>query len=165
MEVYVDDMMVKSSQTETHFQSLERVFSILRKNRLRLNLEKCSFGVKAGKFLGFMLTEWGIEANPDKCQAIIDMKSPQNLKGVHQLMGKVTALSRFIPRSAETALPIFGALKRGRFTWTSECEQAFKHLKATLSAPPILTRPAPGIPLHLYLATSEKAISSVLIQE
>ncbi|RDY14220.1 pol, partial [Mucuna pruriens] len=165
MEVYVDDMVVKSSQTKTHFHTLERVFSILRKNRLRLNPEKCSFGVKAGKFLGFMLTERGIEANPDKCQAIINMRSPQNLKEVQQLMGKVAALSRFIPRSAETALPIFGALKKGRFTWTNECEEAFKHLKATLSAPPILTRPTPSIPLHLYLSASEKAISSVLIQE
>ncbi|RDY09050.1 Retrovirus-related Pol polyprotein, partial [Mucuna pruriens] len=80
-------------------------------------------------------------------------------------MGKIAALSRFIPRSAETALPIFGALKKGRFTWTNECEEAFKHLKMTLSAPPILTRPIPGIPLHLYLSASEKAISSVLIQE
>ncbi|RDX88902.1 Retrovirus-related Pol polyprotein from transposon opus, partial [Mucuna pruriens] len=140
MEVYVDDM-------------------------LRLNPEKCSFGVKAGKFLGFMLTERGIKANPDKCQAIINMRSPQNLKEVQQLMGKVAVLSRFIPRSAETALPIFGALKKGKFTWTNECEEAFKHLKATLSAPPILTRPTPGIPLHLYLSASKKAISSVLIQE
>ncbi|RDX77340.1 hypothetical protein CR513_42558, partial [Mucuna pruriens] len=76
MEVYVDDMVVKSSQTETHFHTLEQVFSILRKNRLRLNPEKCSFGVRAGKFLGFMLTKRGIEANPDKCQAVIDMRSP-----------------------------------------------------------------------------------------
>ncbi|RDY09020.1 Retrovirus-related Pol polyprotein, partial [Mucuna pruriens] len=165
MEVYVDDMVVKSSKEEAHYHKLERVFTVLRKNQLRLNLQKCSFGVRAGKFLGFMLTERGIEANLDKCQAIIDMRSPQNVKEVQQLMGKVAALSRFIPRSAETALPIFEALKKGRFTWTNECEEAFKHLKMTLSAPPILTRPVPGIPLHLYLSASEKAISSVLIQE
>ncbi|RDX88229.1 hypothetical protein CR513_30207, partial [Mucuna pruriens] len=144
MEVYVDDMVVKSSRTETHFHTLEQVFAILRRNQLRLNPEKCSFGVKAGKFLGFMLTKRGIEENPDKCQAIIDMRSPRNLKEVQQLTGKMTALSRFIPRSAETALPIFGALKKGRFAWTDECEEAFQHLKATLSAPPILTRPTPG---------------------
>ncbi|RDY10120.1 Tf2-9, partial [Mucuna pruriens] len=80
-------------------------------------------------------------------------------------MGKVAALSRFIPRLAETALPIFEALKRGRFAWTTECEEAFKSLKTTLSTPLILTRPTPGIPLHLYLSASKKAISSVLIQE
>ncbi|RDX87783.1 hypothetical protein CR513_30703, partial [Mucuna pruriens] len=83
MEVYVDDMVVKSSKEEAHYHTLERVFTILRKNQLRLNPEKCSFGVRAGKFLGFMLTERGIEANPDKCQAIIDMRSPQNVKEVY----------------------------------------------------------------------------------
>ncbi|RDX96069.1 Tf2-9, partial [Mucuna pruriens] len=93
------------------------------------------------------------------------MRSPQNVKEVQQLMGKIASLSCFIPRSAETTLPIFGALKKGRFTWTNECEEAFKHLKMMLSAPPILTRPISGIPLHLYLSASEKAISSVLIQE
>ncbi|RDX83445.1 Retrovirus-related Pol polyprotein, partial [Mucuna pruriens] len=165
MEVYVDNMVVKSSQTKTHFHTLERIFSILRKNQLKLNPEKCSFGVKAGKFLGFMLTERGIEANPDKCQAIISMRSPQNLREVQHLMGKVAALSRFIPKSAETALPIIGAPKSGRFTWTKECEEAFKRLKMTLSAPPVLTRPIPGTLLHLYLSASERAISSVLIQE
>ncbi|RDX96123.1 hypothetical protein CR513_21252, partial [Mucuna pruriens] len=82
MEVYVDDMVVKSSKAETHYHTLERVFTILRKNQLRLNPEKCSFGVRADKFLGFMLTERGIEANPDKCQAIINMRSPQNVKEV-----------------------------------------------------------------------------------
>ncbi|RDX66364.1 Retrovirus-related Pol polyprotein from transposon opus, partial [Mucuna pruriens] len=82
MEVYVDDMVVKSSKAETHYHTLKQVFAILRKNQLKLNPEKCSFGVKAGKFLGFMLTERGIEANPNKFQAIINMRSPQNLKEV-----------------------------------------------------------------------------------
>ncbi|RDY09048.1 hypothetical protein CR513_06651, partial [Mucuna pruriens] len=82
MEVYVDDMVVKSSKEEAHYHTLERVFTILRRNQLRLNPEKCSFEVRAGKFLGFMLTERGIEANPDKCQAIIDMRIPQNVKEV-----------------------------------------------------------------------------------
>ncbi|RDY09021.1 hypothetical protein CR513_06679, partial [Mucuna pruriens] len=109
------------------------------------------------KFLGFMLTKRGIEANPNKCQAIIDMRSPQNVKEVQQLMGKVAALSRFIPRSAETALPIFGALKKGRFTWTNECEEAFKHLKATLSAPPILTWPIPDLPIRQVLGKPDLA--------
>ncbi|RDX69456.1 hypothetical protein CR513_51430, partial [Mucuna pruriens] len=84
MEVYVDDMVVKSSKAATHCQTLERVFAILRKNQLRLNPEKCSFGVRAGKFSGFMLIERGIKAKPDKCRAIIDMRSPQNEKDGEQ---------------------------------------------------------------------------------
>ncbi|RDX72752.1 Retrovirus-related Pol polyprotein from transposon opus, partial [Mucuna pruriens] len=94
IEVYVDDMVVKSEKANKHCETLERVFKTLRDHQLRLNPEKCSFGVQAGKFLGFMLTERGIEANPDKCQAIIDMRRPQGVKEVQQLMGKITALSR-----------------------------------------------------------------------
>ncbi|RDX73535.1 Retrovirus-related Pol polyprotein, partial [Mucuna pruriens] len=80
-------------------------------------------------------------------------------------MGKVTALSRFIPRSAETAQPIFGVLKKGKFAWTRECEEAFQKLKMILAVPPILTRPVPDIPLCLYFSTSENVISIVLVQE
>ncbi|RDX76978.1 hypothetical protein CR513_42973, partial [Mucuna pruriens] len=76
VEVYVDDMVVKSTTMGKHCKALERVFNILRKHQLRLNPEKCFFGVHTGKFLGFMLTERGIEANPDKCQAVIGMRSP-----------------------------------------------------------------------------------------
>ncbi|RDX78620.1 Retrovirus-related Pol polyprotein from transposon 17.6, partial [Mucuna pruriens] len=166
VEVYVDDMVVKSEKADEHYEALERVFKILRNHQLRLNPEKCSFGVQAGKFLGFMLTERSIEANPDKCQAIINMRSPQNVKEVKQLMGKITVLSRFIPWLAETAQPIFRALrKEGRFTWMNECEEVFRRLKAMLTALPVLTRPVPGIPLCLYISVSDNAISAVLVQE
>ncbi|RDX66937.1 Retrovirus-related Pol polyprotein from transposon 17.6, partial [Mucuna pruriens] len=134
VEVYVDDMVVKSATTGEHCAALGRVFGILRKHQLRLNPDKCSFGVQAGKFLGFLLTERGIEANPEKCQAIIGMRSPRSVKKVQQLMGRITALSRFISRSAETTLPIFGTLKKGgSFAWTPECEEAFLQLKALLA--------------------------------
>ncbi|RDX66758.1 Retrovirus-related Pol polyprotein from transposon gypsy, partial [Mucuna pruriens] len=76
VEVYVDDMVVKSEKAGDHCKALEQVLGVLRKHQLRLNPEKCSFGVQAGRFLGFMLIERGIEANPDKCQAVIDMRSP-----------------------------------------------------------------------------------------
>ncbi|RDX73894.1 Retrovirus-related Pol polyprotein, partial [Mucuna pruriens] len=156
IEVYVDDMVVKSTEAKKHCEALGRVFAILRKHQLRLNPEKCSFGVHAGKFLGFMLTERGIEANPEKCQAVIKMRSPQNVKEVQQLMGRITALSRFISRSAETARPIFGILKKAEnFVWTEECEEAFLRFKAMLASPPVLTRPVEGIPLHLYISVSD----------
>ncbi|RDX91097.1 Retrovirus-related Pol polyprotein from transposon 17.6, partial [Mucuna pruriens] len=82
VEVYVDDMVVKSTMADKHCTTLERVFSILRKHQLKLNPEKCSFGIHARKFLGFMLTKRGIEANLEKCQIIINMRSPQNVKEV-----------------------------------------------------------------------------------
>ncbi|RDX79408.1 Retrovirus-related Pol polyprotein from transposon opus, partial [Mucuna pruriens] len=105
VELYVDDMVVKSAVTDKHCKVLERVFGILRRHQLHLNPEKCSFGVQVGKFLGYMLIDRGIEANPEKCQAIIGMRSPQNVREVQQLMGRVTALSHFISRVVETAIP------------------------------------------------------------
>jgi len=87
MKVYVDDMVVKSQTAEDHVRDLGVVFHQVRKYNMRLNPEKCVFGVPAGKFLGFMLTARGIEANPDKCAAIVEMRSPKNLKEVQRLMG------------------------------------------------------------------------------
>nr|KYP71974.1 Retrovirus-related Pol polyprotein from transposon opus [Cajanus cajan] len=93
MEVYVDDMVVKSSDVSTHVRDLAKVFQALRQHQMRLNPEKCVFGVSGGKFLGFMLSNRGIEANPDKFQAILDMKSPGTLKEVQKLAGRLTSLS------------------------------------------------------------------------
>ncbi|RDX78659.1 hypothetical protein CR513_41033, partial [Mucuna pruriens] len=144
VEVYVDDMVAKSQGMEEHCKALGRVFCILREHQLCLNPNKCSFGVRVGKFLGFMLTERGIEANLEKCQAITNVRSPRSVKEVQQFMGKVTTLARFISKAAETSMPLFATLKKGgRFTWTDECEEAFLHLKAMMATPPVLTRPKP----------------------
>ncbi|RDX70520.1 hypothetical protein CR513_50228, partial [Mucuna pruriens] len=107
----MDKIFKESIVASEHYKALERVFGILRKHQLRLNPEKCSFEVHVGKFMGFMLTERGIEANPEKCQAVIGMRSPQSIKEVQQLMDRVKALSRFISHAPETAMPIFGTLK------------------------------------------------------
>ncbi|RDX58414.1 hypothetical protein CR513_62271, partial [Mucuna pruriens] len=113
VEVYVDDMVARSQCMREHCKALGRIFDVLRKHQLRLNPVKCSFGVKTGKFLGFMLTERGIEANPEKCQAITNVRSPKSIKEVQQFMGKVTALARFISKSAEMSTPLFATLKKG----------------------------------------------------
>nr|KYP56094.1 Retrovirus-related Pol polyprotein from transposon 17.6 [Cajanus cajan] len=94
LEVYVDDMVVKSGEVSAHVHHLAEVFQALRQHRMRLNPEKCVFGVSGGKFLGFMLSSRGIEANPDKCQAILEMKSLGTLKEVQRLAGRLTSLSR-----------------------------------------------------------------------
>ncbi|RDX64711.1 Retrovirus-related Pol polyprotein from transposon 17.6, partial [Mucuna pruriens] len=166
VEVYVDDMVVKSQETVEHCRALGRMFSILRKNQLRLNPGKFSFGVRAGKFLGFILTERGIEANPEKCQAVVNIRSLPSVKEVQQFMGRITTLSRSISRVVETIIPIFGTLKKGgNFVWTPECEETFLRLKAMLATRPVLTRPYPGTPLYLYISVSDVSISSILIQE
>ena len=98
VEVYVDDIVVKSDSCGQHIKDLQEVFDALRKINMRLNPKKCAFGVEGGQFLGFMLTHREIEVNPDKCKAITEMRSPKNLKEIQQLVGWLTALSKFVPR-------------------------------------------------------------------
>ncbi|RDY05633.1 hypothetical protein CR513_10508, partial [Mucuna pruriens] len=154
VEVYVDDMVVKSIVAVKHCKALERVFGILRKHQLRLNPEKCSFEVHAGKFLGFMLTKRGIEVNLEKCQAVIGMRSPQSIKKVQQLMGKrpkQPCPSLEHSRREET---LFGRLNA-------------KKLFAIdmLATPLVLTHSDLGTPLYLYISVSDVEISVMLIQE
>ncbi|PNX63328.1 hypothetical protein L195_g061572, partial [Trifolium pratense] len=106
-----------------------------------------------------MLTHRGIEANPEKCQAIIDMRSPTSVKEVQKLTGRIAALSRFLSCAGEKGFHFFTSQKKNeRFSWTPECEEAFKQLKEFLASPPILTRPLPGNTLYLYLAVSDRAL-------
>jgi len=89
VKVYVDDMVVKSTSCDQHLQDLAQVFEALRTMEMRLNQENCVFRVEGGNFLGFMLTHRGIEANPDKYQAIVEMQSPKNIKEVQRLVRRV----------------------------------------------------------------------------
>jgi hypothetical protein len=113
-----------------------------------------------------MLTSRGIEANPDKCQAIIDMRSPTSVKEVQRLTGRIAALSRFLSCAGEKSFHLFSTLRKGeRFPWSPQCEEAFQKLKSFLASPPILTRLEEGNTLYLYLAVSDNALSSTLVQE
>ncbi|KAI5321259.1 hypothetical protein L3X38_030330 [Prunus dulcis] len=167
MEVYVDDMLVKSRIAEDHLQNLSIMFGILKTYRMRLNPKKCAFGVSSGKFLGFMISQRGIEANPEKIKAIIDMERPKTTKDIQSLTGRVAALTRFISKATDKCVPFFNALKRGKrdITWTAECDNAFQDLKNYMSKAPLLSKPLPGEILYLYLSVSGTAVSSVLIQK
>ena len=138
VQVYMNDMLVKSQREEDYLEDLRETFDTLHSYNMKLNPGKCTFGVTAGKFLGFMVSQKGIEANPDKIRAIIKMKPPRNVKEVQSLNGKVAALNRFVSRAMDKCLPFFCTLKKS-FEWTSECQQAFEELKAYLSAPPLLS--------------------------
>jgi hypothetical protein len=148
VEVYVDDIVIKTRERESFLDNLTLVFDRLRTTRMKLNPDKCVFGVSAGKLLGFLVSHRGIEANPAKIRAIEDMRPPARIKDVQKLTGSLAALSRFISRLAERALPFFKLLRMsGPFTWTEEAEQAFQELKQHLTTLPILVAPEPGEPL------------------
>ena len=101
IEVYIDDMVVKSKVVSEHVRDLEVIFGILRKQKLHFNASKCSFGVGFGKFLGYMVTHRGIEVSPDKIKAIHNLQAPRNPKEVQKLTGMIAALNWFISRSAD----------------------------------------------------------------
>ena len=123
------------------------------------------FDVEGGKFLGFMLTSRGIEANPDKCQALENMRSPQDLKEVQRLVGRLTSMSRFMERLADKIMPILKLMKKAeKFSWNATCEEAFSAVKQALSQPPILSKPISGVPLLVYLAVSSEVVSAALVQ-
>src|SRR3954470_16716581 len=111
IEVCVDDMLVKSIKEVDHIKDLKEIFEVLKKYNMKLNPQKCVFGVTIGNFLGFMVTNRGIEANPDKIKAILDMEEPKTLHDIQKLNGKLAALCRFLFKGAEKSLHFFKLLK------------------------------------------------------
>ena len=112
VQVYVDDMLVKSWREDDHLEDLRETFDILRSYNMKLNPGKCAFRVTAGKFLGFIVSQRGIEANPDKIWAIIERAPPKNVKEVQSLNGKIAAFNRIVSRVTNRCLPFFHTLKK-----------------------------------------------------
>ncbi|XP_074556805.1 uncharacterized protein LOC141812691 [Curcuma longa] len=166
VEVYVDDILIKSTSRETLITDIEETCCTLRHYDLKLNPAKCLFGGRVGRFLGYVVTEKGIEANPDKVQTLSRMTPPRTLRETQCLVGRINALSRFISRAAERGLPFFKVLKKAqRFQWNAECDKAFAELKDYLSQLPRLAKALPGEPLWMYLSATDVAVSSVLVKE
>jgi hypothetical protein len=142
VEAYVDDIVVKTRKASDLLSNLEMTFKCLRVKGVKLNLEKCVFGVPRGMLLGFIVFERGIEANPEKIVAITNMAPIKDLKGVQRVMGCLAALSRFISCLGEKGLPLYRLLRKAEhFTWTPEAEEALGNLKALLTNAPILVPP------------------------
>ena len=164
MEVYIDDMLVKSIKSELHITHLAEEFQVLRSYNMKLNPAKCAFRVSAGKFLGFIVNNRGIEANLDKIKVVLDMLPPSNVKDIQHLTGRIAALSRFVSRVSDKCWPFFQVLNKA-FQWDTHCQEAFTMLKTYLSSPPILISPSEGELLALYLVVSDFATSAALVRE
>ena len=166
MEVYIDDMVVKSKEEQGHVVGLMDIFEALRWHELHFNADKCVFGVGASRFLGYMITHRGIEVNPDQISAIERLKSPSNLKVVQVLTSMLAALNRFVSKFADRCHPFYQLLKKWKgFQWTEECEEAFQDLKKYLVRIPILLAPEPTEDLFIYLSVSEHVVSAVLLRD
>ncbi|XP_058216855.1 uncharacterized protein LOC131327735 [Rhododendron vialii] len=167
VEAYIDDLVCRSLFARDHLRDLGEVFAVLKHRKLRLNAKKCAFGVSSGKFLGYMVSRRGIEADPTQILAVQRLRAPTTIKEVQRLTGMVAALNRFIRRSSDLCRSFFRAIttSRRRFVWTEECEQALQSLKQYLSHAPLLVKPLPDEDLYLYLVVSDHATSAVLVRK
>nr|XP_027090330.1 uncharacterized protein LOC113711365 [Coffea arabica] len=165
MEVYVDDIIIKSKRAEDHLVDLKKLFERLRKYNLKLNPAKCAFGAPAGKLLGFIVSKKGIEIDSTKIKAIRDMPVPKTQKDVKSFLGKINFIGRFIGQLTATCEPLFKLLRKNvPLYWNEECQQAFDKIKDYLLHPPVLVPPKPGRPLIMYLSVLDGAVGCVLGQ-
>nr|GEV26735.1 reverse transcriptase domain-containing protein [Tanacetum cinerariifolium] len=169
IEVYVDDLVVKSYTEPEMMRDIEGTFRTLRKVNMKLNPKKCSFGLTEGVFLEYVVTPEGIKPCPDKTSVVLQLPAPRTIKEVQSLNGKLASLNRFLSKSAKKSLPPFQALKKcikkSDFHWTVEAEQAFQQLKQHLSELPLFVAPKPQEELIIYLSATYGAISTVLMTE
>jgi dsDNA-binding SOS-regulon protein len=166
VEAYVDDVVVKTRNSDTLIADLEETFASLREYCWKLNPNKCVFGVPSGKLLDFIISHRGIEANPKKISTITSMKAPTCIKDVQKLTGCMAALNRFISKPGERGLPFFKLLKhQEKFVWTPEVDQALAQLKDFLSKTPVRTAPRKKEQLPLYLAVTTHVVSTAIVVE
>jgi hypothetical protein len=166
VEAYVDDIVVKTRKADGLVGDLRITFGCLRANGVKLNPEKCVFGMPRGMLLGYIVSPRGIEANPEKIAALERMGPIRDLKGVQKVLWCLAALSRFILRLGEKGLPLCRLLKKHEhFSWTVEAQEALDKLKATLAHAPILMPPQDGEPLYLYVAGTTQVVSAVTVVE
>ena len=159
-------MVVKTKEFNSFIPDLEETFNNLRSFRWKLNPTKCVFGVPSGKLLGFIVSHRGIEANPQKNNAIMNMEAPASIKDVQKLTGCMAALNRFLSRLGERGVPFFKLLKKqDKFKWSQEATEALEDLKQHLQSPPILTAPMPGEEMLLYIAATTHIVSTTIVVE
>ena len=151
--VYVDDMIVKSRDRVDRLVALQRFFERIRQFRLRLNPKKCTFGITFGKLLGHIVSECGIEVDPKKIRAILDMPTPRTERKIRGFLGRLQYISHFIARLTDICEPIFCLLRKSQPTfWDDDCQRAFEKIKECLLFSPVLVPPTLGRPLFLYLS-------------
>ncbi|GJW21957.1 reverse transcriptase domain-containing protein [Tanacetum coccineum] len=164
LEVYVDDLVIKSRTEDEIVRDIEETFKTLREINMKLNLKKCTFGVEEGMFLEYKVNTKGLKVCPDKVDAVLSLSSPKCLKDVQKLNGKHASLNRFLAKSAEKLLPFFKTLKKcmkkSDFHWTAEAEEAFKQMKQLIAELPMLTAPMEKEELIVYLASAKEMVLS-----
>ncbi|GJU51958.1 reverse transcriptase domain-containing protein [Tanacetum coccineum] len=169
LEVYVDDLVIKSCMEEEIIRDITETFKTLRQINMKLNPKKCTFEMQEGMFLGYKVSTNGLRACPDKADVVLSLPSPRCIKDVQELNGKLASLNRFLSKSAEKSLPFLKTLKKctkkSDFQWTQEAEAAFKQMKKLIAELPTLTAPREHEELIIHLFAAKEAISAVLMTD
>jgi hypothetical protein len=167
VEIYIDDVVVKSTSVEGHLEDLKCILDRTRKFGLRMNPKKCAFGVTAGQFLGFLVHERGIEIGLKSQEAVRTMKPPTTKKELQSLIGKINFVRRFISNLSGRIEPFMGLVKiksDEEFRWGAEQQQAFDEIKEYLTKPPVLVPPQQDRPFYIYLSVADTSIAAVVVQ-
>src|SRR4026208_1299769 len=168
VEIYIDDVVVKSTSAGGHLEDLRQVLERTRKFGLKMNQKKCAFGVSAGQFLGFLVHERGIKIGLKSQEAVKTMKPPTTKKELQKLIGKINFVRRFISNLSGRIEPFMGLVKiksDDEFRWGAEQQQAFDEIKEYLSKPPVLVPPQQDRPFYVYLSVGDTSIASMLVQQ
>jgi hypothetical protein len=167
VEIYIDDIVVKSTSIGGNLGDLRQVFERTRRFGHKMNPKKCTFGVSAGQFLGFLVHEWGIEIGL-KSQEIVRIMVPPTMKReLQQLIGKINFIRRFISNLSGRIEPFMDLVKikaDEEFHWGAERQRAFEEIKEYLAKPPVLVPPQWDRPFYIYLSLGDTSIASVVVQ-
>lgn len=165
MEVYIDDIVVKSENTEDHVRDLKEAFEILKALNMNPSPSKCNFAVSSRKFLGHMVTRRGIEASLEQIKAIIELQSPTSLKEVQKMIGRVATLNRLISHSSDRCKMFYDTWRKNKgFQWLEKHQKALHDLKQYLMTP-FLAKPKSNEALYVYLSVTNHIVSGVLVRE
>ena len=163
VEVYVDDILIKSKSKKDHVQDLKAAFERMRQYKLRVKPQKCVFNVSSGKLLGHIVSRRGVEVDPKKIKAITKMAPPTNLKQLRSLQRKIQAIRRFICQLTDKIAPMSHLLKKDvEFKWDAKCQEAFDKINKYLPHPLVLASYRHEEPLWLYVSTTKHAFEVML---
>jgi uncharacterized protein (UPF0262 family) len=166
VQVFFDDTLIATRTKEEHFNRLRAVFDLLRYHGLHLRHDKCRFFQERIPFLGFDVTAAGLQSQPDKIHAVVDLPQPNDITQLRHFLGLTSYYRRFIPQYATIAAPLYHLLKHNvPFQWEAAQQHAFDELKTKLTSAPILLIPNFSQTFSLTTDASKNAIAAVLEQE